>query len=434
MPKTRRDFLSTTAGAAAALTLSRLLPAAAAADSPPLRAGMVGVGARGYGLLRTLLAIPGVEIRALCDIDEGRLTRAQDAVVAAKRPRPDGYGRNQVDYRRLCERDDLDLVLIATPWKLHTPVAVHAMTAGKHAAVEVPAADTVDDCRQLVETTEKTRRQCVMLENCCYFRNVMMVQVMLRRGLLGELIHCEAGYQHDTRSLDFDGKGDLSWRGQEYVNRNGNLYPTHAVGPIGQWANVNRGDRFDYLVSMSSKSRGLNLYAAEHFGAEHPRARQPYTQGDVNVTLLRTRGGITVVLYFDTQSPRPYDLIYRVQGTRGIYSGTRGEIYVEGRSPETDAWEKIDAYQKEFDHPLWTRDGAAAQDSGHGGADYVMLHRLVEAFRQGISFDVDVYDAATWSAIIPLTERSVAHRSRPVDVPDFTRGAWKHRRPLDLDI
>ena len=425
LPSTRRDFLRLSA--AGALMLGGI--PARAEEAPPLRVGFVGVGARGLGLLRTFLSVPGVEVLAVCDIDADALARAVALVEAMSGRKPAAYGRNQLDYRRLCERDDLDLVINATPWSFHLPVSLAAMRAGKHVATEVPAATTVDACWELVETSRRTGRWCTLLENTCYFRNVMMLSVMVRQGLFGELTHCEAGYQHDTRYADFSPEGELLWRGEEAAARNGNLYPTHPVGPVAQWMDIHRGDRFDYLVSMSTESKGLNLYAAEHLGERHPLARRQYAQGDINTSLIRTKRGRTITLYFDTQSPRPYDLIYRVQGTRGIYMGTLDKICLEGAGPGHEAWESMDAYREEYEHPLWQRYGETAASFGHGGADYVMARRLVECLQAGRAPDIDVYDAAAWSVISPLSERSVAHRSRPVEFPDFTRGAWR-RTPV----
>ncbi len=216
------------------------------------------------------------------------------------------------------------------------------------------------------------------------------------------------------------------------LTHNGNLYPTHAIGPVAQWLNINRGDKFDYLVSMSSRSSGMNVYASEHWGQEHPSAKQVYTQGDMSCTMIRTANGATVTLYFDAQLPRPFDMIYRVQGTKGIYMGRTDEIYVEGRSPNYEEWEPAQNYYKEYEHPLWTVLGDKARRWAHGGADYIMMYRLVEAFRKGEQFEMDVYDAATWSVISPLSEQSVANRSKAVDFPDFTRGKWKSNVPVGI--
>ena len=337
-------------------------------------------------------------------------------------------------------RDDLDAVITATPWKWHTPVAVAAMQAKKYAATEVPAAVTVDDCWQLVNTSEATGMPFMMLENVCYFRDMLMVLNMVRSGVMGELLYCEGGYQHDCRAMCFDEKGEFGesseagsqlWYTIDAVRRNGNLYPTHPVGPIAQYLNIDRGDRFTYLVSMSTKSRGLNLWVKEKFGPDHPNARRTYAQGDINTTMIRTQNGCAVTLYYDSHAPRPYDLGFRVQGTKGIYSKTLDSIYVESRSPH-DAWETIEHYRDQYEHPLWKKFGEAAQGAGHGGSDYITLDRFIRAVRDRTQPEQDVYDAATWSVISPLSEVSVARGSAPVDFPDFTRGKWKSRAPLGI--
>jgi predicted dehydrogenase len=284
----------------------------------------------------------------------------------------------------------------------------------------------------MVETSEKTGKPCMMLENVCYFRNVMMVLNMIRQNMFGELLHCEAGYQHDVRFVKFDAKGNLLWRGKHSVTRNGNLYPTHPIGPIAQWLDINRGDRFTYLVSMSTKSRGLNYEINKKFGPNHPNAKLQYALGDINTTLIRTHNGLTVTLYHDTQTPRPYDLIFRVQGTEGIYSATLNKIYIEGKSPQKDQWEDIAEYDKKYEHPMWKDLGEIAKSYGHGGGDYMELHQFIKAVRNRTQTPQDVYDAATWSVISALTEQSVANKSMPVDFPDFTRGKWMTNPPIQI--
>jgi len=331
------------------------------------------------------------------------------------------------------EKEDLDLVITATPWEWHVPVCVAAMKARKHAAPEVPAAVTVDECWQLVETSEKTRRYCVILENCCYGRSEMMVLNMVRQGLLGELVHGEAGYLHDLRSLKFDPEYyEGMWRLKHSIERNGNLYPTHGLGPVAQCMNINRGDRFDYLVSISSKSMGLNLYAAKKLGPDHPKAKVKYALGDINVSLIRTVNGRTITLYHDCSSPRPYSRINLVQGTKGIFQGYPDRIYIEGKSPEKDTWEPLENYATQYEHPLWKARAQDAKGAGHGGMDYMVLYRLIKCLRNGTPPDMDVYDAATWSVVSELSERSVADRGRSVDFPDFTRGKWKTNPPLGI--
>ena len=377
-----------------------------------VRVGLVGIGNRGTFLLSLLLDLEGVEVKAVCDLIPERVAKAQEMVTAAKQPKPTGYSRGETDFQRLSETEELDLVINATrPWKWHVPISVAAMTAGKHAATEVPAAETIDECWQLVETAEKTQKYCVMLENCCYFREAMLVHHMVRKGLFGELRHCEAGYQH---------YGGRRRRATARPPREGevytaNSYPTHPIGPVAQWMDINRGNRFDYLVSMNADGTEGNPSA------------------DINTSLIRTVRGQTITLYFDVTLPRPYDLIYRVQGTRGISMATVDKIYIEGRSPKPDTWESMEPYYEEFEHPLWKALGEKARArGGHGGGDWLEMHRLVKALQTGTPPDMDVYDAATWSSITELSEKSVANRSGPMDFPDFTRGRWETTPPIGI--
>jgi predicted dehydrogenase len=304
------------------------------------------------------------------------------------------------------------------------------MEAGKHTAVEVPAAYTVDGCWNLVETAEKTRLHCVMMENCCYGQRELMILNMVRRGLLGELLHAEGAYIHDLRSIKFSDKNEGLWRLDHSIDRNGNLYPTHGIGPLAQCLDINRGDQFDFLVSMSSTARGLDLFAEEHLDPDDPRRRH-YSLGDMNSTLIRTQRGRSILLQHDTTSPRPYSRINLVQGTRGTVTGYPDRIYIEGRSPE-HGWEALESYKDEFEHPLWIELEEAAEGAGHGGMDFLEDYRLIQSLRSGSPTDMDVYDAAAWSVLCELTEISVADRSRPVEVPDFTRGGWKQNHPLPI--
>ena len=443
----RRDFFKLTAASGLGVALGGLnLPGCALiprsdtgpVKSPPLkniRVGFVGVGGRGTSLLKWSSAIEGVKIRAVCDILEDRVARAQRLTEEAGQEKPTGYSRGETDFKRLCQQEDLDMVITATPWRWHRPVCVAAMKAGKHAATEVPAAVTLDECWQLVETSEKYNKYCIMLENCCYSRWMLMVLNMVRQGIFGELVYSECGYMHDLRALyfDLDSGGELLWRMEHSIKRNGNLYPTHGLGPVAQCMNINRGDRFDYLVSMSTKSKGLNFYAAEKFGQDHKFAKQKYALGDINTTLIRTVNGAVIKVSHDCASPRPYSRGDMIQGTKGIFRAyPEQKIYLEGKSPQLDIWEPVDKYAVEYEHPLWKALEKKAEGSGHGGMDFIMLWRLYEALREGTEPDMDVYDAAAWSAVSELSERSVAGEGKPIDFPDFTRGKWKNKIPLGI--
>ena len=439
----RRDFLraGATAGLATALGSLRLSAATPQASGQsklgfkvppidPVRIGYVGVGGMGSAHVQNLLKIEGVEIRAVCDIVPEKVARVQKWVVEAGQKEPEGYSRGPTDFKRLCERRDLDLVYNATPWEWHVPICVAAMEAGKHAATEVPAATTIDECWQLVETAERTGRHCVMMENCCYDRPEMLCLNLVKKGLLGEILAGEAGYCHDLRALKFSNEGEGLWRIAHSIKRNANLYPTHGLGPVAQCMDINRGDCFAYLVSMSSPSRGLNLMAAKLFGPGDPRAKQRYALGDVNVSLIYTALGKVITLYHDTDTPRPYSRIHHVQGTKGIFEKYPDRVYVEGRS-KLDEWDDLGKYP-EFDHPVWKQQEARAKGAGHGGMDFIEDSRLIEALRNGRPLDMDVYDAAAISAVTPLSERSVATGGQPVEFPDFMRGQWKTPRVLHV--
>ena len=440
----RRTFLQAGALAAAGLVAAtgpgcaarqRLGPAPAArfAAPPidPVRIGFVGVGGMGTNHVKNLLRIDGVELRAVCDIVEEKVVNAQLLARQAGQRKPSGYSRGEYDFIRLCETEELDLVYTATPWRWHVPVLLAAMENGKHAATEIPAALTIEDCWRLVETSEKLRLHCVIMENCCYGRSELMVLNMVRRGILGELLHCEGGYMHDLRSLLFSSEGEGLWRLAHSITRNANLYPVHGLGPIAQWLNINRGDRMETLVSMSSPSRGLSEYAAAEFGGSDPRATRAYALGDVNTSMIRTALGKTITLVHDTNLPRPYSRINMAQGTKGIFSGYPDRIHIEGRSPAHE-WEDADVYRDEFDHPLWTAIQELAEGAGHGGMDFIEDYRLIQCLREGAPTDIDVYDAAAWSAVIEVSERSVADGGAPVEIPDFTRGRWREYPPLGI--
>ncbi len=397
-----------------------------------VRIGFVGVGLMGTAHVENLLKIDGVEIRAVCDVVPERVERAQRLVTGSGQPLPEGYSRGPRDFERLCERPDLDLVFTATPWEWHVPVCVAAMNAGKHAATEVPAALNLDDCWRLVETSEKNSKHCVMMENCNYDRFEMMVLNMVERGVFGELLHARCGYLHDLRAIKHDLEGEGVWRRAHSMTSNGDLYPTHGLGPVAQCLGINRGNTFETLVSMGSKTSGLHRYAVERFGPDSPQAAERFVLSDVVTTMLRTAGGETVVVTHDTSSPRPYSRDYLIQGTLGIarkYPEPR--IYLEGRS-EPHRWDPIDAYLEEYDHPLWRQLEEESRGAGHGGMDFIEDYRLVDALRAGRPPDSDVYDAAMLSAVIELSGRSIARGGEPVRFPDFTRGGWRQPRRLQV--
>ena len=447
----RRDFLKLAAGTTMTLGLSGcsglMLGRTKPAKNAPLetvRVGFVGVGNRGTGLMDILLHLEGVQVKAICDIDPEKVEKNQNNAVAAGHPKPAAYTRGDTDFVRMCETEDLDLVINAAPWEWHTPISVAAMKNGKHAATEIPAALTVEECWKLVEVSEKTGKYCTMLENVCYMRTELMLLNMIRKGLFGDVVHCEGGYRHSRIGNHFDDQGNPKWRAKHYITTDNNPYPCHPMGPIGWWMDINRGDRLDYLVSMSTSSQALNWEVQELFGKDHPMAHQKFALGDINCTMIKTVKNRTITLYHDTQLPRPYSRINNISAQKGVFNdfaldsfadkpheGLEGKIHIHGRSPE-HAWETLDSYAEEFEHPLWQKIGEQAKGHGHGGADYIELYRLVECLRNGVAPDIDVYDSVTWSVINDLTAKSVARRSSPVNVPDFTRGKWKTNAPIPI--
>ena len=395
---------------------------------PPMdrvRVGFVGVGGMGSVHVRNLLEIEGVELTAVCDIREEHAERAAGWAVEKGARRPTLYTRGDTDFERMCGEEDLDLVYTATPWRWHVPVMVAAMESGKHTATEVPAALTIDDCWRLVEMSERLSKHCVMMENVNYGRSELLVLNMVRAGAFGEILHAEGGYLHDLRAIKFADEGEGLWRREWSKTRNANLYPTHGLGPIANCMNINRGDQFATLVSFSSPSRGLQEYARENYPDGHPKRSETYNLGDVNVSLIQTALGRTLYVGHDTNLPRPYSRIHTVQGTKGLFQGYPDRVYVEGRS-ENHRWDEIDEWRDEFEHPLWRRELAQRQERpGHGGMDFLEDQRLIYCLRNGLPTDMNVYDAAALSAVIELSERSVANGGAPQDFPDFTRGRWR---------
>lgn len=402
-----------------------------------VRIGVVGLGMRGSDAVERLSYIEGVEITALCDKYPDRVQKSQKTLEKAARPKAKEYGGDE-GYKALCESNDVDLVYTPTPWHLHTPVALHAMKNGKHAATEVNAGKTIDDCWQLVETSEKTKKHCMMLENCCYDFFEMLTLNMARQGMFGELVHAEGAYIHDlSKDWLFNKKAYADmWRLKENIGKNGSLYPTHGLGPIAQCMNINRGDKFEHLVSMSTNDFTLNNMAKEmaskdDFFKEY--VDKPY-RGNMNTTLIRTNNGKSIMVQHDVSSLRPYSRIHLVSGTKGAAQKWPGpERIAFGHS-----WikkEELEELYKKYSPPIIKHIGEIAKEvGGHGGMDFIMDWRLIDCLRNGLPLDQDVYDAAAWSSVLPLSGKSIAAKSRSVDVPDFTRGAWQKNKPVDLTL
>jgi predicted dehydrogenase len=442
----RRDFIKKTTMAGVGIAVSSVAlaeqvqqklknPAKVAPVAKPMekvRIGYVGVGGMGTAHVENLLKIKSAEIVAVCDTVESHATRAQNLVVKAGFKKPEAYTKSETDFKRLCQRDDIDLVYNATPWEWHVPICLEAMKNGKHTATEVPAAYTIEDCWKLIETSEKTGKYCIMMENCNYDKVEMMILNMVKKGLFGELLHAECGYLHDLRDVKHDMQGEGLWRRAHSMKRNGDLYPTHGLGPVMQCFDINRGNYFDYLVSFGTKTRGLHEYAVKRFGADSPQAKEKFVLSDIVTTVLKTFNGETIILIHDTSSPRPYSRNIFVQGTKGlIRKYPESKIFIE-QEGKGHAWEKIDDYMKLHIHPVWKELEEQSKGAGHGGMDFIEDYRLVNALLKGVEPDMDVYDAAVMSAVCELSERSIKQKSAPQKFPDFTRGMWKTKRELKV--
>jgi hypothetical protein len=424
----RRDLLRLASAGALGIGLS------AAADrtvagmqfeaKDTVRLGVIGIGGRGDSLIENFSAIPQVRVTAICDTVKDKVIRQQAKLERAGKQPPALYHSSDRAFEDLVKRDDIDLVVVATPWNWHTPMALAAMKQGKHVAVEVPAARTIAECWDLVNTSESTRRHSIQLENCCYGYNELLVLNMVRAGLFGDLTHGAAAYNHDLRSILFSNEGEGLWRRFENVGRNGNLYPTHGLGPVAHYMDINRGDRFEYLVSMSSPALSLSAYRKEQLRPDDPRQKEVYRCGDLNSSLIKTAKGRVIALEHNVSTPQPYDRINLIAGTKGIFRDYPPRIFLDGSAKE--AFGPIDPYKERFEHPYWKQVGELARElGGHGGMDFVMAYRLIQCIREGAAPDIDVYDAAAWSAPGPLSEASVAKGSAPMPFPDFTRGRWQ---------
>ncbi len=439
----RRDLLKAAglSGAATLLPTAPLMPA-----TPPrgareasmmgvpfarhetVRLAIVGTGLRGRSVLNELLAVDGVRITALADIVPEKAARAAKMVTDAGQPAPALYTAGERDFERLVQRDDIDIVYTATPWPWHVPVCLAAMTAGKHAASEVPIATTIEDCWALVRTSEATRRHCLMMENCCYDFNEMLVDTMVKAGAFGTIVYAEAAYIHDLREILFEDRDEGLWRRLPHTQRNGNFYPTHGLGPVAWYLDIHKGDRFDYLVSMSTPEYGLSEWRAAHVPDDSPKWQEVYVEGDLNSSLIKTALGRTILLQHAVTLPTPYSRLNSVRGTRGGFLDYPPRLFLEGQEGG-ETWRPLsDEIKAQYTHELWRRVGAIARaKGGHGGMDYIMAYRLIETMREGLPPDFDVYDAAAWSAPGPLSEASLALSSAPVRFPDFTRGDWNRR-------
>jgi len=441
----RKDFIKNTGMAAASLAV---LPSgslfASAADSK-VKIVIVGVGLRGQNHLDLVLRRDDVELVAICDIDERMLLKSKEAIIKSGKKIPQIFTGDLYAWKKMLEIKGLDAIIIATPWEWHKEMIIGSLEAGiKYVGTEVMLGITLQDHWDVVKAAEKYKAHVMMLENVCYRRDVMAVLNMVREGLFGELVHLQGGYQHDLRDVKFNdgvkshGGGceigdkawtEARWRTHHSIYRNGDLYPTHGIGPIAHYININRGNRFINLCSFSSKARGLHDHILKTCGETHPNAKIKFKLGDVVTTSINCVNGETILLQHDTNLPRPYSLGFRVQGTDGLWMDVAKGIHIEGKS-KRHQWDDAKTWLEKYDHPLWARWSKEAQGSGHGGMDFYVIHSFIESIKHKVATPMDVYDAAAWSAITPLSEQSIELGNETVEFPDFTGGQWMYKKPV----
>ncbi|MGB7070405.1 MAG: Gfo/Idh/MocA family oxidoreductase [Pyrinomonadaceae bacterium] len=393
-----------------------------------VRLALIGTGLRGRSVLGEFVNVPGVKVTAVCDVVQEKAEKAKAIVEKAGQPAPAVYVNGDHGYLELLKRDDIDLVYIATPWEWHVPQSLAAVKAGKHVATEVPAAYTLKELWQLVDASEATRKHLMMMENCCYGWGELFALNLVRAGVLGTIVHGEGAYNHDLRYILFETKDEGLWRRKHHTLRDSNLYPTHGLGPVANYMDINRGDKFDYMVAMSSTGPGLYEYRDQHVAKDDPRTKETYVCGDYNTNLIKTNKGRSIMVQHNVTSPRPYDRINLIQGTKGIYRDYPARVYVETDKADHQ-WKDVNQYKAKYEHSLWKEMGDTARKlGGHGGMDYIMCYRLIQCMREGLVPDMDVYDAAAWSAPGPLSEISAAKGSAPIKFPDYTRGGWQGAR------
>lgn len=447
----RRDFIKkiTTAGAAMAIAPNIIasnekIRFQRSKPSGNLNIAFIGVGGRGRGHLRNVAKYKDINITAICDVDPKAISKSQEILRDHSRKEATVYTGDDYAFIKLLERDDIDGVIIASPWLWHTPMAVAAMRAGKYTGVEVSAANTIEECWDLVNTSEETGVPCMILENVCYAREAMAALKMVREGLFGEIVHATCGYKHDLRGVKFNpgvefgenAHGEARWRTEHSLKRNGDIYPTHGIGPVATWFDINRGNRFSSITAVATKSTGLHKYIVDHpdGGENHPNAKLKWKLGDIVTSTIKTANGETIVISHDTNLPRPYSWGFELHGNKGVWGGQfeGRRIYIEGQSPE-HKWETgadYDKYFEKYDHKLWKEEEQKAKNAGHGGIDYFTIKAFVESVRNEVQPPIDVYDAAAWSAITPLSEASIASNGSPQFFPDFTRGKWMTNKPI----
>lgn len=457
MSSNRRDFIKTAslAGFGALVLPNTLFGNSLYPQQQTLhkvRVGLIGVGLRGQNHLELLAKRDDVEVVAFADPSPIMLKKAQEFLVKNNKPKAQEFSNGDYDYRNLLQLKNIDAVVISTPWEWHHKQGIEAMQSKKIVGMEVGGAMTLGECWDYVKTYERTKVPLFAMENVNYRRDVMAVLNMVRKGMFGELVHGRGGYQHDLRGVLFNdgvtpynsgvefgdqGFSEAKWRTQHYIDRNGELYPTHGLGPIAAMMDINRGNRLTHLSSFSTKALGLHKYIVDHpkGGENHPNAKVKFKQGDIVTTQIACANGESILLTHDTSLQRPYDLGFRVQGTEGLWqdfgSGglDQGHIYFEKMMNHNHKWDNSEKWLKEYDHPLWKKFETDTKGAGHGGMDFFVMNTFIECIKRNIEFPLDVYDLATWYAITPLSEKSIAHQGKVIEIPDFTSGAWKNRKP-----
>ncbi|MDD2213403.1 MAG: Gfo/Idh/MocA family oxidoreductase [Oscillospiraceae bacterium] len=401
-----------------------------------INVGVIGLGNRGLSLLTNcILPQPGVTVTAVCDSYQDRVDTAAKAVQDTGAALPFGT----LDYRQVLARPDIDAVVITAAWESHLNLACEAMKAGKYVAVEVGGAYSIDDCWRLVRTHEETGSECMILENCCYGRDELMVLNLVRQGLFGQVIHCQGGYRHDLRDEVAYGRENRHYRFRNYLHRNCENYPTHELGPIANVLDINRGNRMLTLVSVASKAAGLHEYLLREKGEAYDATNLTFAQGDVVTTIIKCAQGQTITLTLDTSLPRPYSRGFHVQGTKGMFMEDNNSIFIDGKDNQDDfnwkaRWNNAEDYRATYDHPVWKAYEAEGVRGGHDGMDWLVLSAYFKAVKTSGPVPIDVYDAAAWMSISCLSEESVALGGQPRPIPDFTNGQWMNRAPWEPGI
>ncbi|MDG2173946.1 MAG: Gfo/Idh/MocA family oxidoreductase [Flavobacteriaceae bacterium] len=411
-----------------------------------VRVAFIGVGARGTGHARQVATIEGTEVVAISDLYQDLVQRSIDnCKEIGKGERHNKiamYSGGENKWKLMLKEVKPDAVFISTNWDNHAPMVIEAMNSGAHAFVEVPMATTIEDMWEIINTSEKTRKHCMMMENVNYGRDELMYLNMCRKGVIGDFLHAEAAYIHELRfQMEEQKRGTGSWRTHHYAKGRGNLYPTHGLGPVAQYMNLARGDdNFNTLISYSTPALGRKIYAEKNYPSDHKWNKLDYKNGDLNTSIIKTNVGRTVMVQWDETSPRPYSRHNLIQGTKGILAGfpTRVALEggVEGVTKNHHSWAQgkdLDVLYEKYDHPLYKRLGALAKKmGGHGGMDFMMRYRIIECLRKGEPLDQNMYEGCFWSAVTPLSAKSIEDEGAPQRFPDFTRGNWKSTNPLDI--